>query len=150
MIGVLLRQENAAAAAAITAVGWERVDDPFARDIVLLWSPRANIHLPAWEPVLKWMDQWEVAVPFRPYITQASLVGSEEERAATAKKIFDMRQPVYDSRVVVIRTCPSTRKLLRAWTQEMQDDGDDDLAFLRAVWQVKPLLLAMPTGWVKS
>jgi len=149
-VGVLLRHANASAAEAIALAGWQQVNTPFACDRVLLWNPRAPLDLPAWEPVLKWLDRWEVAIPFRPYTKLADVYGSKEERAATVTTVFDLRQPVYDSRVVLLRPTARTRKLIQTWTLEMQDEGDDDLALLRAIWKVKPLLLALPTGWVKA
>lgn len=151
MIGVLLRQDLPAARAAVRRVGWKLVTDPFECGRTLLWMPSADIRLEAFAPVIAWLDKWEVAVPLRPYSILAQHIGTEEERTASQPLLLDLRQPVYDSRVVLIRTCVRARDLIQAWARkEMQAVGDSDLAFLRAVWRVKPLLLAMPTTWAEG
>jgi len=149
-VGVMLRHPNAAASAEIAEIGWQEVDDPSATSHVLLWHPAAALCLAEWEPVLKWLAHWEVAVPLRQYTKLAEAYGTEEERTTTAAVIHDLRQPVYDSRVVLLRSCPRALRLIKTWVAEMSDTGDDDLALLRAIWQVKPLLLALPMGWVES
>ena len=146
--GVMLRQDRAQARAAARAAGWKLVDNPFECEHTLLWMPSAEIDLTAFAPVLEWLDRWEVAVPFRPYDVLAKDIGSEEERAASQSLLLDLRQPVYDSRVVLIRNCPRSRRLIQTWAKrEMQEGEDADLAFLRAVWHVKPLILALPNTW---
>ncbi len=53
--------------------------------------------------------------------------------------------PVYDTRLMFIRRCHATRELVDEWVAE---DGHRGLAFLRALYRVKPLVLALPTTWV--
>lgn len=150
-VGVMLRQDGERAREAVRAVGWKLVDSPFACERMLLWMPSAKINLEAFDPVLQWLDRWEVAVPLRPYSTLAQHIGSEEERAVSQPLLLDLRQPVYDSRVVLIRNCPRARRLIQTWArQEMREGEDADLAFLRAVWHVKPLILALPKTWAEG
>ncbi len=147
--GVMLRQGKESAREAVRHTpGWKLVDDPFECERTLLWMPSADIRLEAFAPVITWLDRWEVAVPLRPYDILAKDIGTEEERAASLPLLLDLRQPVYDSRVVLFRNCPRTRNLIQTWAKrEMKEGGDADLAFLRAVWRVKPLILALPKTW---
>lgn len=147
-IGVMLRQEQPAAREAVQQVRWKLVDDPFECEKTLLWMPTAPINLEGLAPVVAWLDIWEVAVPFRPYAILAQDIGTEEERVVSLPLLLDLRQPVYDSRAVFIRDCPRSRRLIETWARkEMAEGEDSDLAFLRAVWLVKPLLLALPNVW---
>jgi hypothetical protein len=144
----MLRQDREQAREAVVRVGWELVGNPFECEYTLLWMPSADIHLSEFAPVLQWLEKWEVAVPLRPYDILAKDIGSEEARAASLPLLLDLRQPVYDSRVVMIRNCPRARRLIQTWAKrEMQEGEDADLAFLRAVWRVKPLILALPKTW---
>lgn len=150
--GVMLRQDSEQAREAVrSAPGWELVDNPFECDRTLLWMPTAEINLAEFGPVLKWLERFEVAAPLRPYDILAKDIGSEEERTASLPLLLDLRQPVYDSRVVLIHNCPRARNLIRTWAkQEMREGEDADLAFLRAVWRVKPLILALPKTWAEG
>ncbi len=150
--GVMLRQGKESAREAVRHTpGWKLVDDPFECERTLLWMPSAEIHLTEFDPVLKWLDRWEVAVPFRPYDILAKDIGTEEERDASLPLLLDLRQPVYDSRVVLFRNCPRTRNLIQTWAKREMTEGEDaDLAFLRAVWRVKPLILALPKTWAEG
>jgi len=92
-----------------------------------------------------------VAVPLRPYSELALHHGDERERALTATLLLDLRQPVYDSRAVFFIDCSATEALLMAWDKERafcHCAGFCGLPFLRAVWRVRPLLLALPAGWI--
>ena len=101
----------------------------------------------------RWLETWEVAAPLRPYTELALYQGDEEERALTKTMLLDLRQPVYDSRAVFLRDCPAATALLEAWEQERAAchcTSFCGLPFLRAVWRVKPLLLALPAGWIEE
>lgn len=151
MIGVMLRQPNPDAVEAVGRAGWRIVSEPFECEHTLLWLPSAALDLEMFPPLVAWLSRWEVAVPLRTYTVLAENLGSEEERQASLPVLGgDLRQPVYDSRVLMIRRCARTRRLIKVWTQQETVEGENrDLAFLRAVWRVKPLLLALPRGWVK-
>jgi hypothetical protein len=91
------------------------------------------------------LDTWEVAAPILSYTILARDIGSDEDRAATCDVVRDLRVPVYDVRFLFLRRCDATRRLLKTWHNEA---GDRSLAFLRALYRVKPLLCALPTTWV--
>ena len=116
-----------------------------------LYAPGVSVAEADVAAVHRWLETWEVAVPLRPYAELAQQHGDETERALTKQLLLDLRQPVYDSRAVFVRECARTDALLAAWEEERgtcQCAGFCGLPFLRAVWRVKPLLLALPAGWV--
>lgn len=88
---------------------------------------------------------WQLAVPLVDYELLAEAIGSEDERAKTEAIIHDLRVPVYETGVIFARRCPQTRRLLETW----QAEGGGKLAFLRALHQVRPVVLALPCSWVK-
>lgn len=91
------------------------------------------------------LDAWELAVPLLSYEKLARDVGSDGDRQRTEKLVRDLRVPLYDVRLIFVRRCAVTRRFLDAWLAE---EGDRSLAFLRALYRVKPLVLALPTTWV--
>ncbi len=101
--------------------------------------------------VFTWLKTWEIAAPLKAYSHLAKDEGTSEERDFTLQLIKDLRQPVYDSRAVWIRKCPASEQFLDAWREERDRcicDGGCDLPFLRALWRVKPLILALPVSFI--
>jgi hypothetical protein len=90
------------------------------------------------------LGTWEIAVPLLSYETLALHIGSEADREKTKAVIHDLRVPVYDIRMIFARDCENTRALIDIWRKE---EGNQCLAFLRALYQVKPLILALPITW---
>ena len=104
--------------------------------------------------VFKWLDAWEIAAPFRDYAHLACDEGTVEERQFTAELIGDLRQPLYDSRAIWMREDSVRAKqfVKRLGTERKKctcAEGPCDLAFLRALWKVKPLILALPRGFIQ-
>lgn len=114
----------------------------FAR--TLLWSG-INFRGDLLAAGFRALDAWELAVPLLSYETLARDVGSDEDRGQTEKLVRDLRVPLYDVRLMFVRRCAATRRLLDAWLAE---EGDRSLSFLRVLYKVKPLVLALPTTWV--
>lgn len=94
------------------------------------------------------LETWELAAPLYSYQTLARDLGTDSERALTEGLIHDLRVPVYETRCLFLRRCRGTRDLMAAWGAEMGNGGDERLAFLRALYRVKPLVLALPVTWV--
>lgn len=92
---------------------------------------------------LQLLDTWQVAVPLVDYRVLAADEGSNEERAYTASVIRDLRVPLYDTRLVFVRRCEEGEALIEQYKAE----GMTRLGFLRAVYRVKPLILALPVTW---
>ena len=93
------------------------------------------------------LDSWEVAAPLHDYAKLARDFGGEEELALTEEVIRDLRVPVYDVRLMFVRRCRATRELMRVWEEEREKGDSLDLSFLRALYLVKPLVLALPCTW---
>ena len=97
------------------------------------------------------LDTWEVACPLWDYGQLAIHEGSRDERSRTEAVIGDLRVPLYESRMVFIKRCRAGEALVKAWNEERAATGDDDrLCFLRALYQVKPLICALPVTWHKA
>jgi len=91
---------------------------------------------------------WHVVAPLMDYDTLARDIGCEEDRWHTQQLLFDLRIPVYDSRLIFARRCPTSIELLSTWDKEKTVSADENLAFLRALQRVKPLVNALPPFWI--
>jgi hypothetical protein len=116
----------------------------------LLWEPGAKLRpeiLPAGFDHLK---TWQIGTPLWDAVQLACNVGSEAERERTQRVIRDLRVPLYDQRLVFVRRCGDTEEFLYVWEEERAAGGDEKLAFLRALYRQKPLVLALPTWWSRG
>jgi hypothetical protein len=93
------------------------------------------------------LDKWEVVAPLYDYNVLAAELGSPADRELTKEVILDLRVPVYDTRVFFLRRCPTAEELMERW---MAEPGDRHLAFMRALWHVKPLILSTPRTWADA
>jgi hypothetical protein len=115
--------------------------------MTLLWQPQALLRhelLPVGFSLLK---TWQAACPLWDYDVLASQVGTEEERERTRAVIRDLRVPLYDTNLIYVKRCGDTERLIDRWNEEMTEGGDEKLAFLRALYWAKPLILALPITW---
>jgi hypothetical protein len=113
----------------------------------VIWNPDALLRMnliPVGEELL---NTWELAMPLVDYETLAIHLGSTEDRSRTQALIRDLRVPVPDIRLIYMRKCENVERLLAQWYLEKEDSTDDRLAFLRALYQVKPFWLALPVTW---
>lgn len=94
------------------------------------------------------LDTWEVASPLWDYEKIANELGSEEERDRTQKIVRDLRVPVYTPGLIYIKNCERSRLLIDTWKTEHLKGDDRRLSLLRAIYLVKPLILALPTTWL--
>jgi len=104
-----------------------------------------------WDQVPKgfgFLDTWEAAAPIWSYETLASHVATGEERERTETLVGDLRVPLYETGLLFVRRCEAGEALLEAWQAEYREGGEPRLAFLRALYQVKPLFLALPRSWL--
>ncbi len=93
------------------------------------------------------LTTWEAAAPVWSYETLAADVATGDERKATEALIGDLRVPLYETGLLFVRRCENSERLLNLWREE---GGDERLAFLRALYQVKPLFLALPRSWLAA
>lgn len=93
------------------------------------------------------LDKWELAAPLFSYTQLANEIDTDAARARTKEIIHDLRVPYYEPRALFVRKCPACERLLNVW-QEEQQHGGLVLAFLRAVYIVKPIICALPISWI--
>ena len=74
--------------------------------------------------------------------------GEQADRDATAEVMADLRVPLYSKDLVYVRQCERSEELVDRWKTERGGNGDWRHAFLRALYEVKPLILALPTTWI--
>jgi len=115
----------------------------------LLWDATLSFRQTLLLPGFDLLNTWEVVVPFVDYDTLAIHIGNEADRKRTAGFIRDLRVPVYEPRLLFIKRSPRTIELINHWQSEMAqvEGGDERLAFMRALYRVKPLVLAVPYMW---
>ena len=99
---------------------------------------------------LMMLQTWDMAVPLFDYNTLAEAVGSDLERNKTKDIIRDLRVPLYDTRLMFIKITRETQYLIESWTEEMRNGADEKLSFLRNLYKIKPLILALPISWTHS
>ncbi len=93
------------------------------------------------------LKRWDAATPLWRYGKVAADVGAPAEQKRTQKITRDLRVLLYAQELLFVRSSPDGRALLAAWEEEMAGGGEARLAFLRAVYRVKPLFLALPRTW---
>lgn len=109
------------------------------------WFPSAPVNAAMFAIGFGLINKWEMAVPLWDYRHLArDEEMSDTERQYTESIIRDLRVPLYDIRLMFMRRCESTRRLLEVWESE----GEwTPLSFLRSLYRVKPLILALPVTW---
>ena len=117
---------------------------PFER--TLLWDPAYNMPAAFVAIGFHLLSQWQIALPLMNYRKLASSFGSQEERDALKEVIHDLRVLVYDPRCIFVRKCSQTKDLIDKW---ISYKGDSRLGLLKAIYEEKPLVNALPTTWGK-
>jgi hypothetical protein len=116
----------------------------------LLLDPAVRLRRELIPVGLSFLHIWHIAAPLYDYNTLAFQHGTLEERQKTAEQIRDLRVPLYETRALFLRQCAETDALLAAWAREREGGGDERLAFHRALWEVKPLILPLPITWIEG
>jgi len=112
------------------------------------------IHVP-WELLprgMDFLDAWEAAAPMWSYETLISDVATGQDRKRTEALIGDLRVPMYCHELLFVRDGEGGKALLAAWQEEIAavPEGDPRVAFVRALYRVKPLFLALPRSWLTT
>lgn len=115
----------------------------------LLWDASLPFRQALLLPGFELLNVWQVVVPLVDYSTLAAHIGSEEDRKRTAGVIRELRVPVYETKMLFVKRNDYTLELVHQWQQELGqvENGDERLAFLRALYRVKPLVYATPYMW---
>ena len=97
---------------------------------------------------LHFLQRWDAAVPMWRYGVNASDVGEKAERKRTGALVRDLRVLLHSYELLFVRGDGDGRALLRTWEAEKDGGSEPRLAFLRAVYQVKPRLCVLPRSWL--
>lgn len=95
------------------------------------------------------LERWEAAAPLEVGLLAAD-IGTAADRERTEAVIRDLRVPLYACDLLFVRKCKACEELLEVWRTELEEGRDSRLAFLRALYQGKPLFQALPRSWLAN
>lgn len=107
----------------------------------LLWDTSVSLRQELIVVGFGLLKNWQLAVPLLDYNLLAENVGTKEEQQQVREVIHDLRVPLYNPKVIFCRQGQETRKLFELW------DGTE-LGFLRALYQSRPVVNALPPSWI--
>jgi hypothetical protein len=145
-----LRSEDKQAAVKAKKVGaavvvrddWEMVDEK-----VLFVAEGTPVPWHLVEAGFGFLDRWEAAAPLWRYGVLAKDVGGPSDQAGTAGVTKDLRLLLYGHELLFVKRCERGQEFVKRWREECQG-GDERLAFLRALFAVKPILCTLPRSWL--
>lgn len=153
--GIVIRQANLVTHGIAKKIG---VDIQVAQDWLLPWektlfiAPETCVPSDLLRVGFDLLDKWDVAAPLWRYGVLAKDVGAPADRKRTEAVIRDLRVLLYAHELLFVRDSPDGRRFLETWRAECGDGngagGDERLAFLRALYLVKPLFCALPRSWL--
>ena len=123
-------------------------DWPIAYDRTLFISPNTKVPWELLDAGFNLLARWDVAVPLGVYGTLARDVGGDTERQATERRMRDLRMLLYDTSLLFAQRNETAQELLSLWRDECINGADERLAFVRAMYQVKPRLCPLPRVWL--
>lgn len=150
--GILLRSpdkviEGKARSAKLPVIVTSQVTGPWATDRVLIVEGGTAVPWELLSAAWHLLECWDAAAPLWRYGMLAKDMGTPEERKRTQDVVRDLRIPVYACELLFVRNSQAGQELVRVWQDECAH-GDARLAFLRALYQVKPLFCALPRSWL--
>jgi len=130
-VGVILSQE--------WALPWERT---------LFIAPATCVPWDLVGPGFDFLAKWDAAAPLWRYGAMAADLGTPEDRKRTASLTRDLRLLVFTPELLFVRSSEAGKALVETWRAECTSGADEKLAFLRALYLVKPLFCALPRSWL--
>jgi hypothetical protein len=153
--GIVIRQPNLVTHGVARKIG---VEIQVAQDWLLPWektlfvAPDTCVPSDLLSVGFGLLEKWDVAAPLWRYGVLAKDQGTPADRKRTESVIRDLRVLLYAHELLFVRDSPDGRRFLATWRAECGDgDGagcDERLAFLRALYLVKPLFCALPRSWL--
>ena len=113
-----------------------------------IWKPGANLRPDLVAVGFELLKKWHIAVPLCPEGVLAINTGPDAEREKTTAIIGDGRVPLRDTRLIFVRRCAPIRAMWDQMHAEIAQGADERHAFLRALYQHKPLVCDLPPVWV--
>jgi hypothetical protein len=152
MRGIVLRQDNEATRREAKRHGLAvSVGEPsIAYERTLIIGAGVSVPWRLLDAAFGWLEKWDCAAPLWRYGVLAKDVGGPSERERTQAITRDLRIPLYATELLLIRRSDDAERLMETWRAECADGADERLAFLRALYQVKPLHLALPRSWLQD
>jgi len=89
---------------------------------------------------------WQIAAML--FGPEAATFGSKDERQKTEEVIGVLSIPIYNVFAMWIRRTGTTRRIVKAWWDEVENGADSFHAFLRAFYQNPVPMCTLPVGWV--
>jgi hypothetical protein len=136
--------------AGLTLTVTDRWDLPYGR--TLFAAPGTIIPWDLIPAGMHFLERWDVAAPLWRYGVLAKDQGGPHDRERTEAVIRDLRVLLYAHELLFVRDSPDGRRFLETWRAECGDGNgagaDERLAFLRALYLVKPLFCALPRSWL--
>ena len=101
---------------------------------------------------MHFLERWDMAVPLWRYGVLAQNVGTTYEQERTQAVIRDLRVLLYAHELLFVRDSAAGRAFVETWRGDCAstngDAPEERLAFLRALYLVKPLFCALPRSWL--
>jgi len=94
------------------------------------------------------LRRWDAAVPLWRYGPTAESIGEQAEREYTRAIVRDLRVLLYNYELLFVRKNVYGETLVATWVEECRGGRNRRLAFLRAVYRIKPRLCVLPRSWV--
>lgn len=96
----------------------------------------------------RWLDHWELIVPFRPY-SELLIDQVTDMEDDNIKKLGDLRVPTYDTRMVFLVTNQKMKQFWKLYNGLVGSGYHDSVAFYIALWEKKPYYKPLPAKeWV--
>lgn len=91
---------------------------------------------------------WDIAAPLLGDTLMACDVGSPDAHAIIRETIGDDRIPIYNTGIIAYRNnTPEIQAFIKCWETHYRTSESLRHAFLLALWETKPLFLALPYSW---
>lgn len=149
--GVVVRQDDKVAAgyAKKFGVGISIAQDwaiPFERTLFI--APGTGVPWDLVRAGFDFLGQWDAAAPLWRYGASAGTIGTPADQKRTQEITHDLRLLVYAHELLFVRASEAGQALVSTWLAEYAEGGEARLAFLRALYIVKPRFCALPRSWL--
>ena len=149
--GIVVRKEDRVALAMAKKIGAEVA---VSQEWGLPWDKTlfiADGTCVPWDLVkagFEFLGQWDAAAPLWRYGAMANTVGTPADQKRTLAVTRDLRLMLYAHELLFVRKSEAGQALISTWLAECAGGGEPRLAFLRALYLVKPIFLALPRSWL--
>lgn len=149
--GIVLTAEDKTIEARARNAGLGVVVDPsrpLAFDKTLFTEPGTGVPFDMLSAAWHFLERWDAAVPLWRYGATGEKVGTASERKRTKAIVRDLRVLLHSVELLFVRDNEDGRALMDAWREELAGESEKRLAFLRALYRVKPRCCVLPISWL--